>query len=376
VRDNRRTRLVLALLLLTAFTLITLDYRANGGGAFGSARRTASSWFGPVERVAADVVRPVRHAVQAIGSIGSNSAKVRDLQKQVSSLQQQLRNIPFDEHRVDELDKLLRESRVGQYKLVYAQVIAVAAADGFEWTATIDAGSMDGLKPDMTVLNGDGLVGRTTIVGTSTSTVLLAIDPQFHVGVQLADGQTAVVSGRQKADMSLELIDPSARVKPGDGLVTRGSTDQTPFVAGVQVGSVVSATHPLAGEVQTGSVKPYVDFSALDLVGVVVQPPRTDPRDALLASPVPTVTVTATVTASPTAPASAPASGSTQSLVTRSATSSHTAASTTRSSPKPSIKPSSKPSSQPSVTPAPNPTPTPNPTPAAPAAGSTGGAGG
>ncbi|MGH8890292.1 MAG: rod shape-determining protein MreC [Acidothermaceae bacterium] len=379
MRDNRRTRLVLALLLLTAFTLITLDYRANGGGAFGSARRTASSWFGPVERVAADVVRPVRHAAQAVGSIGSNSKKVRDLQKQVSSLQQQLRNIPFDEHRVDELNKLLRESSVGQYKLVYAQVIAVAAADGFEWTATIDAGSIDGLKPDMTVLNGDGLVGRTTIVGTSTSTVLLAIDPQFHVGVQLADGQTAVVSGRQKADMSVELIDPSARVKPGDGLVTRGSTDQTPFVAGVQVGSVVSATHPLAGEVQTGSVKPYVDFSSLDLVGIVVQPPRTDPRDALLSSPVPTVTVTATVTASPTAPASAPASGTTHSLVTHSATSSRKATSSTsakstpKSTPKPSIKPS--------VTPAPNPTPTtPNSTatPAAPAAaaGSTGAAGG
>lgn len=347
MRDNRRTRLVLALLLLTAFTLITLDYRANGGGAFGSARRSASSWFGPVERVAADVVRPVRHAMQAVGSIGSNHKKLQDADKTISALQQKLRDVPFDQHRVDELDKLLHESSVGQYKLVYAQVIAVAAADGFEWTATIDAGSMDGLKPDMTVLDGDGLVGRTTIVGRSTSTVLLAIDPQFHVGVQLADGQTGVVSGRQTADMSLELIDPSARVKPGEGLVTRGSTDQVPFVAGVQVGSVVSATHPLAGEVQTGSVKPYVDFSALDLVGVVVQPPRTNPRQALLSSPVPTVTVTATVTATPSPPAAGTATGSTQGLTH--ATSSHQATlPSTKPNPKSSVTPSSSHSVAPS----------------------------
>ena len=40
----------------------------------------------------------------------------------------------------------------GQYKLLYAQVIAVSATDGFEWTATIGcAGTRDGLKKNMTV---------------------------------------------------------------------------------------------------------------------------------------------------------------------------------------------------------------------------------
>jgi rod shape-determining protein MreC len=362
VRDSRRTRLILALLLLTAFTLITLDYRAHGGGVFGSARRTATSWFGPVERVAADVVRPVRHAVQAIGSIGSNHKKLQDAQAEISQLNAKLRAEPFDQHRVDELNQMLHISAVGQYKLVYAQVIAVAAADGFEWTATIDAGSMDGLEPNMTVLNGDGLVGRTTIVGTSTSTVLLAIDPQFSVGVRLPDGQTGYVTGRQKADMSLQLIDPSARVKVGDGLVTRGSDNQTPFVWGVQVGSVTSASQPLAGEVQTGTVKPYVDFSALDLVGVVVEPPRTDPREALLASPVPTVTVTATVTASPPAASSAPPTAGDTSPAHTSGThtSSHSAtasSSTGKASTSPSNSPSTSPSTKASTKPSPNPTP-------------------
>jgi rod shape-determining protein MreC len=306
VRDSRRTRLILALLLLTAFVLITLDYRAGGGGVFGSIRRTAASVFGPVERVAADVVRPVRGAVEAVTSIGSNHRKIKDLQEQVTQLRAKLRNEPFEQQRIAELDKLLHVSSVGQYTLVPAQVIAVGAGSGFEWTATIDAGSMDGIKTGMTVLNGDGLVGRTTIVGRSTSTVLLAIDPQFHVGVQLADGSTGVVTGRQQQDMSLQLIDPAARVHPGDGLVTRGSDNQAPFVWGVPVGSVRTATSPLAGDVQQGTVKPYVDFHALDLVGVVVQPPRDNPRDKLLQSPVPTVTVTVTAT-----PTDSPSTGST-----------------------------------------------------------------
>jgi rod shape-determining protein MreC len=326
VRDSRRTRLVLALLLLTAFTLITLDYRAQGGGVFGSLRGTASTWFGPVQRLAADVVRPVRHAVEAVSSIGSNHTKLQNAQRTIAELRGQLRQQPFDQHRVDELNKLLQVSSVGQYKLVPAQVIAVGAGNGFEWTATIDAGAMDGVKPDLTVLDGDGLVGRITIVGRSTSTVLLAIDPQFHVGVRLADGQTGFVSGRQKSDMSLELIDPVARVKPGDGLVTQGSKDQKPFVWGVPVGSVSTASSPLAGQTQTGTVKPYVNFTALDLVGVVVEPPRDNPRDALLQPPAPTVTVTATATVTATPP------GST-------ATSTATSTSTPKSTPTPTGSP-------------------------------------
>jgi rod shape-determining protein MreC len=362
VRDSRRTRLVLALLVLTAFTLITLDYRSRGGGFFGSIRRTAASVFGPVERGAADVVRPVRHAVQAVGSIGSNHKKVTDLQRQVSALQQQLRIQPYDTARVTELEQLLHVSAVGQYKLLYAQVIAVSATDGFEWTATIDAGSRDGLKENMTVLNGDGLVGRLKIVGTSTSTVLLAIDPEFNVGVRLPNNAMGVVSGHGHAAMTLMMLDPTARVKVGDGLVTQGSLDQTPFVWGVPVGSVISATDPLVGDVQTGEVQPFVDFRALDLVGVVVEPPRVDPRQALLAPPLPTITVTTTATATATVTASPvfSFSSSTSTSPTGKASTSPTGKASTSVSP--SKTPTPKPTPKPSVTPTHSPTPSVTPT--------------
>ncbi|HEY5457322.1 MAG TPA: rod shape-determining protein MreC [Acidothermaceae bacterium] len=363
MRDSRRTRVVLALLLLTAFTLITLDYRSRGGGFFGSIRRTASSVFGPVERVAADAVRPVRHAVQAVGDIGSNHKRVTDLQKEVATLQQQLKLQPFDTARENELEQLLHVSAVGQYKLLYAQVIAVSARNGFEWTATIDAGSSDGLKANMTVLNGDGLVGRLKIVGSTTSTVLLAIDPEFNVGVRLPNNAMGIVSGHGRSAMSLEMLDPAARVKVGDGLVTQGSLDQTPFVWGVPVGSVISATNPLAGDVQTGQVKPYVDFSTLDLVGIVVEPPRVDPREALLAPPLPTVTVTTTATATATVTAS-PLPSFTPTL---SFSSTPSATPTSKVSPKPTVTPSVTPTPpKPSVTPTSSPaTPTRSVTPTA-----------
>jgi rod shape-determining protein MreC len=61
----------------------------------------------------------------------------------------------------------------------------------------------------------------------------------------------------------------------------------------------VSVRGTPGSQTRTASVRPYVDFTSLDLVGVVVEPPRTDPRDSVLpprpsSTPQPTVTVTVT----------------------------------------------------------------------------------
>ena len=64
--------------------------------------------------------------------------------------------------------------------------------------------------------------------------------------------------------------------------MTFGSQGDMPYVPGVPVGSVVSVTGTPGSQTRSATVSPYVDFTSLDLVGVVVQPPRADPRDAVL----------------------------------------------------------------------------------------------
>jgi len=45
----------------------------------------------------------------------------------------------------------------------------------------------------------------------------------------------------------------------------------------------VTSVSPSTGVlVRTAAVQPYVDFSSLDLVSVITQAPRTDPRDSVL----------------------------------------------------------------------------------------------
>ena len=156
MRDTKRTRTILGLLLLTSLTLVVLSLRGGGGGA----RGTASGFFGPVENAASAVVRPVRDFLSSISSLGSKDQQIADLQAKVDALQQQLNTTEFDRNRAQELNDLLRLAGAGQYKTLPAQVIAIGPAQGFAWTVTIDVGTRDGVKIDQSVVNGKGLVGR------------------------------------------------------------------------------------------------------------------------------------------------------------------------------------------------------------------------
>ncbi|MGN6245068.1 MAG: rod shape-determining protein MreC [Motilibacteraceae bacterium] len=313
-RDTRRNRLILGLLLLVSFTLITIDQRGGDASPLGGLRTAAGNVFGPVEQAVSAVVDPVVGAISAVGDLGSSEKRIKALEQENADLRGQLRSSELDRTRAAELDKLLRTAGAGQYRIVPAQVVAVGPAQGFAWTVTIDAGSLDGVKPDMTVINGDGLVGRVRSVSRTTCTVLLAIDPTSSVGVRLESTlQVGVANGQgDHTPLDLQLYDPQTTVDPGARLVTFGSQGDSPFVPGVPVGQVIKVESTPGALTKTATVKPYVDFTALDLVGVVVAPPRTDPRDAVLPpKPKPTPTATPAPSSTPTAGAGSPRPGAT-----------------------------------------------------------------
>lgn len=294
-RDRRRTRLLLTLLLLTSFTLITLDYRSGSGTPFGFLRNAASAVFGPLERAATAIARPVGDAVSSLGHLGRDQKRINDLERQNQDLQEKLRLGELDQARVAELTKLDALAGRGGFTRIAARVIAQSGGIGFASTATIDVGSRDGLKRNMTVINGDGLVGRIEFVGRTSSTVLLANDRMFSVATRLVpsleqghvDGQ-----GRNKP-LSFTLLSQTTSLKAGQNLVTLGAAGGSLFVPEVPVGVVTRVLRTPGALTRTADVRSFVNFSSLDIVGVVTKAPRTVPRGALLPpSPTPSPTPT------------------------------------------------------------------------------------
>ncbi|MDQ0308303.1 rod shape-determining protein MreC [Kitasatospora herbaricolor] len=303
MRDTRESRLLLILLVAVAFALITVDIKGGESSPLGGARRAAAGVLGPVERGAASAVDPVADTVRAFREAVTNRGRTDQLNKDNTELRQKLASSDAAAGRTKQLDDLLRTAGAGGYTVKAAQVIAIGPAQGFSWTITVDAGSDDGLTRDMTVINGQGLVGRITTVAPTTATVLLASDPGFSAGARLeGGGEIGFASGQGTGPMKVSLLNGRAQVKEGDRMVTFGSQSGRPFVPGVPIGKVVEVEATPGQLTKTVMVEPYVQFTRLDLVGVVVVPPRTDPRDAVLP---PAVAAAAQAPAAPAAPAAA-----------------------------------------------------------------------
>ncbi|MFE0107351.1 rod shape-determining protein MreC [Streptomyces sp. NPDC059009] len=306
MRDTRESRLLLVLLIAIAFALITVDIRGGEDSPVDGARQAAATVFGPVENGVSAAVDPIGNAIGAVRDSGDRHDRIAELERQNAALKAKLGSDDRNRSRVRQLDAMLKKAGAGQYGIKGAEVIGIGAAQGFSWTVTIDAGSNDGLKRDMTVLNGDGLVGRVTTVGPNTATVLLANDPDFTVGTRMEKtDELGFATGQGDRPLAVQLLNGKAKVKKGDRLVTFGSQKDKPFVPGVPVGEVVRVD-PSGGDLtRTVYVKPYVGFTKLDIVGVVVEAPREDPRDTVLPpkpekpKPTPTVTVTATPSGQP-----------------------------------------------------------------------------
>jgi len=310
MRDTRRTRLVLSVLLVAALALITLDYRDGSAAPLRGLRQFGGSVFGSTERGFAAAAHPVVRFFGGSAAIGGPSPQVAALETEVTRLRAELSRARLSRAQYAQLRRLLQVAGRGGYRIVAADVIAVG--QGYTESVTLDAGSQDGIRPQETVLNGAGLVGTVTAVSAHACTVLLASDPTSVVGIQLAgSGQIGWVTGAGQGQsgaglLKLQVLDTSAALQPGEQLVTSASVRDRPYVPGVPVGVISKVERGTGSLTARALVRPYAELTALGVVGIVVAPPRHDPRFSVLppsprAKPAPTVTVTVTPSASPSA---------------------------------------------------------------------------
>ena len=314
MHDSRRTRLVLAVLLVAALALITVDARNSSSGPVRGLRAAGGLFFGTAETVASGVTQPVTAFLDNIGSAARARSTISGLQRQLVQLRAELSQARLSKAQEAQLQQLLQLAGRGRYRIVAANVIASGPA--YENTVTIDAGSADGIKRDETVLNGAGLVGVVTTVSSHASTVLLDTDAASTVGVRIAGtGEIGAVTGLGHsldgpAALRLQVFDANAVLTTGQQLVTFGSVGGRPYVPGVPVGVITRVVASVGSLTKIAYVRPFADDGALGVVGVVIAPPRRNPRDSVL-PPRPTPSPTPSGTGATPSPGATPTGGTT-----------------------------------------------------------------
>jgi rod shape-determining protein MreC len=230
---------VLALLVATAVTLLTLDFR--GFGPLERAEQKLREVVEPAAGAFATATRPVRNVWHGMTDYGDVKAENNRLRDEVAELRASSVN---EANARDQLNVILAQQGIqtpdGTAKRL-ARVVS-GPASNFDNTIRIDKGSDDGVAVNMTVRTDAGLVGRVREVTRDRSVVELADTRGFAVGVRLVGGnaQATFLARGQGPGQPLLLegdIDPTLGLADGSALVTSG-LDASLYPPDILVGRV------------------------------------------------------------------------------------------------------------------------------------------
>lgn len=229
-----RARFILALLVLTAVSLMTLDTR--DAGPIGTLRGVVTSVLSPFRSAADWALSPVGDVWNGVFNYGDLEAENAALQERIDELEGQALR---DESAAALMERWLEQTEIefgADIEQVTARVISGPASD-YESTVTIDKGSDHGIEEGMAVVTGAGLVGRVERVTAGESVVLLLDDTRMRVGVRIVSSQDQSILEGGRPPMLVASGD--IEVVEGDILQTSGLSESL-YPPDIPIGRVVS----------------------------------------------------------------------------------------------------------------------------------------
>jgi rod shape-determining protein MreC len=276
-----RRRLVVGTLVVVSLALVTVYFREADGGPLHSVQSTAASVLRPFEVAAERVARPFRDAASWAGGLFDAKAENKKLKAEVEELRQQV-ILTQSALRENRLLRSLIAYRDGprfpaDYRGVAARVISRAPTQ-FEQQIVVSAGRNAGIRRDDAVVTADGLVGRVTKVGSNVAQITLLTDETSAVSAVDIHSNAAGILRHGRADGALVLdrVTKDLVVNSDDVVVTSGWRSgelSSLYPKGIPIGVVSSVGQTDTDLYKQIQVDPFVDFSSLEAVLVLVKKP-------------------------------------------------------------------------------------------------------
>jgi rod shape-determining protein MreC len=184
------------------------------------------------------------------------------LQQQVSTLRKQLDRLQTD-------DAKTRALVPEQYRTIAAKVVqnSINKNDNL---ITIDKGSEDGVKKDMGVVSGTGIVGIVYLVGRHYSVVLPVLNSKSNISCTILNrGYFGYLhwQGPDSRYAYVEDVPRHAHYRKGDIIQTSGYSSV--FPKGITVGSIICTFNSADGLSYRIKIKLATDFANLHDVCVI-----------------------------------------------------------------------------------------------------------
>lgn len=271
----RRTsqRVTLVMLVLASVTFITLDYKGDARHTIASVRNVARDAVAPAQRLIADVLHPLGDLFSGAVNYGAAQSQIQQLQKEIGNLQQQDAQQSIFVQQYQQLLQLQNIPYVGNIPTVTARIIQ-SSTSNFNEEIEIDKGSSSGVGPGEPVVASGGLAGLVVSASSSTAMVELVNDPRSSVGIRFGTNELAVANGTGAGGLlDIENLATGSPIHVGEQVFTSGLLPAA-YPADIPVGTVASVQQVKGAFTTPATVKPYVDFTTLQYVAVLLWMPQ------------------------------------------------------------------------------------------------------
>jgi rod shape-determining protein MreC len=273
VTSQARKFIIPILIFLLALSLISANLHSRDNMSF---------FESLVVGITAPVQKVVWGVIDGVGSIWRGYFYLVGLEKENQALKKELQELRLQMNRYREADlanqrlrALLNFKKSIATPLLPAQLVAFDPSGWFQ-TILIDKGRNDGVVQDMAVVSAEGLVGRVIGVSNHHAKVLLILDGNSAVDAYIQRSRArGVLVGLGRELCLLKYVQRNEDVQVGDKVISSGMGGV--FPKGLLVGTVQEVVRGSSGLFQRVEVEPAVNFSRLEDVMVVIQPPAENP---------------------------------------------------------------------------------------------------
>ena len=269
----------MGVLVLLSLMLITVYFRESPTGVLHSAQSVGATALRPFEVGVERVSRPFRDLYGWFAALIHAKSENERLRQELSIYKQRF---IANESALQEsvyLRQQLGYQDTAQYPEGFRPVATRVIAhppNRFEQQIVVAAGATSGIKVSDPVVTGDGLVGEVTKVTRDTALVTLITDPDSAVAaVDLTSRARGVIrKGQGSGDtLVLDRVDKRKVVRENDLVITAGTLAprlRSLYPKGIGIGVVTSVGQTNTDTYKQIQVAPFVDFSELETVAVLV----------------------------------------------------------------------------------------------------------
>ena len=272
-----RRVLILALALLVAFALMTLQVR-HDRAALSFARQAILFVVSPFIKVTAVTAGSLGRVWHDYVDLRARREENQRLQQESAILHRRISQLEEYALETQRLQGLLAMRETSRANYLAARIVGKDATNWFK-TLLIDRGSQAGLRRNLPVVAPDGLVGRVIEVTPYTAKVQLITDPVSASGGLLQRTRvTGIVSGNLGAGLKVRYLPLLADVAVGDEVVTSGMGGV--FPKGIPVGRIVAVERKSGALFQEAVLQPKVDLGRLEEVLILMEAEQRDGFEA------------------------------------------------------------------------------------------------